>query len=716
MSHQNLAETSVIDRRVATRGGIVVPTRAQIAQHRAVAAAARAKHEAQATRLQAEHEAKVRALALKKIAEERATVAEQAKQQTLLDRQAKAARLEQEKAAHARARAQIAARQTATHQTAVTVAPPTSVQPTPTQIKNHHSKATVRPVVHLDDLLRQPSETEVTSVANPVAPAEQSQQSKLVNHVSDVVTSSQPNSSPAGQPVAQTIEQLAAQPLAAETATVAHNPFVKTTATPASVSSLAGLAEAASPFAKLTAAPIDPLAAAAVQEIHSAHQPKHVAKSAGHKLATALKKGKTGATKIRAKHQANTAARQQKRAAKLSARQLKAQQRAANLQRLASLDNAETDLLDPAATVTNVANLSAQIEPIVTEKPLSDLNKKVVQSAQAAPDSEPSQLAQAAMYANAVTAAAPTAQAAAASVSPATTASAPAMTQTEQVLSNAQDNTEATETVATPDLPNTDGAATLTQNRPGTITINPAKMRANLTHALSKLNPRVQFQVQINTRLLGKVLRVIAVLIILGVSGFLAWDTWMTNKTVQETFSQPAAAMSIEDTNPANVDTTTVSNQAYDNYTVPADQPRYIEIPAIGVKARVMSVGVTSSGNVASPTNVNDTAWYDGSAKPGQDGEVFINGHTGFGVSAVFNNLPKLKAGDQITIEMGDGTKYNYKVTEVAVNKVSDVDMNKVLSVPSGAKQGLSLMTCTGTYNYRTQSSDERAVVYAVRE
>jgi len=230
--------------------------------------------------------------------------------------------------------------------------------------------------------------------------------------------------------------------------------------------------------------------------------------------------------------------------------------------------------------------------------------------------------------------------------------------------------------------------------------------------------PRITFTFKVNAAKLFAALRVIAILLILAVSGYLAWDTWMTNRTVEETFSNPASAMSIDSTNPATADPTSISNQQWSSYTVPADQPRYIYIPSIGVQARVMNVGVTSKGNIDTPKNLNDTAWYDGSAKPNQPGEVFIDGHTSFNTSlaAAFNALPKLQKGAEITIETGDGTKVNYQVVASETVAASSVNMDKALNTPNGATKGLTLMTCAGTFNYRTQEASERYIVYAVQE
>ncbi|HEY5442554.1 MAG TPA: class F sortase, partial [Candidatus Saccharimonadales bacterium] len=73
--------------------------------------------------------------------------------------------------------------------------------------------------------------------------------------------------------------------------------------------------------------------------------------------------------------------------------------------------------------------------------------------------------------------------------------------------------------------------------------------------------------------------------------------------------------------------TTKPSVSAFNTYAVAPDLPRYLRIPKLGVNARVLQVGVNSSGALGTPSNVFDTAWYTGSAKPGQPGATLIDGH-----------------------------------------------------------------------------------------
>jgi sortase (surface protein transpeptidase) len=159
------------------------------------------------------------------------------------------------------------------------------------------------------------------------------------------------------------------------------------------------------------------------------------------------------------------------------------------------------------------------------------------------------------------------------------------------------------------------------------------------------------------------------------------------------------------------------NSQAISSYTVAADLPRLLQIPSLGTLARVKRVGVTDNNQVGSPQNVFDVAWYDGSAKPGQPGAVFIDGHVlGPTKGGIFANLKNIKTGAKITIVMGDDKAYTYTVAATEKLDTDTVDMNKMLRSYDSTKQGLNLMTCNGTYLKDKKTFDKRFIVYAVRE
>lgn len=169
-----------------------------------------------------------------------------------------------------------------------------------------------------------------------------------------------------------------------------------------------------------------------------------------------------------------------------------------------------------------------------------------------------------------------------------------------------------------------------------------------------------------------------------------------------------------------SVDEKPVSQEEIENHTVPSNHPRYISIPALGImKARVQSVGLTPTRAIDTPKNISDTGWFKESAFPGQNfGTVIIDGHNG-GVTrdGVFAGLDKLKEGDEIIIERGDGKKFTYLVAENRTESLVEVNKNgmKRLMTPFDPdKEGLGLITCAGNWIPRDKVFDKRILVRAV--
>jgi sortase (surface protein transpeptidase) len=151
-----------------------------------------------------------------------------------------------------------------------------------------------------------------------------------------------------------------------------------------------------------------------------------------------------------------------------------------------------------------------------------------------------------------------------------------------------------------------------------------------------------------------------------------------------------------------------------DNYKVPADYPRFIYIPEINVsKTRVKPLGVNKEGEVAVPDNIFDAGWYTGSVKPGQTGAMFIFGHiSSWEANGIFHDLHKLKAGDKVMIERGDGKNYTYLVNHSKLYNASKVNMTEVLKPTKPGTAALNLMTCAGKVKPGTNEFTERLVVF----
>lgn len=177
----------------------------------------------------------------------------------------------------------------------------------------------------------------------------------------------------------------------------------------------------------------------------------------------------------------------------------------------------------------------------------------------------------------------------------------------------------------------------------------------------------------------------------------------------------PAAALADPE-----VDESPVTLAMIRQYTVPANQPRYISIPSLNIQnARVQSVGVTKDNMLDTPKNISDTAWYNKSATPGQGyGSVIVDGHNG-GITrnGVFVNLDKLRKNDEIIIERGDGKKFKYSVMENKTETLKETNasgMQRLMTPYDKNKEGLGLITCAGNWVPRDKVFDKRILIRAV--
>lgn len=144
------------------------------------------------------------------------------------------------------------------------------------------------------------------------------------------------------------------------------------------------------------------------------------------------------------------------------------------------------------------------------------------------------------------------------------------------------------------------------------------------------------------------------------------------------------------------------------------DEPKRIKIPSLGVNARILKMGVMPNGEIKTPANIYDAGWLETTAKPGEYGAMFIDGHVhGPSKPGVFYNIKKLQPGDKIQIERGDGQVFTYSVVKTETYSKDNVDMVAALNTAVPGKPGLNLMTCDGRY-HPEYGYDHRVVVFAV--
>ncbi len=190
------------------------------------------------------------------------------------------------------------------------------------------------------------------------------------------------------------------------------------------------------------------------------------------------------------------------------------------------------------------------------------------------------------------------------------------------------------------------------------------------------------------------------------------------------------------------ISTKPVTREEVDSYTVDPDKPRYMTIPNAGVtNARTIALGVkkpTSGGSqqLDAPNRIGDIGWYNCQMNPIVDNRcdtyktpgdgntetaALFDGHTCFSraMSCVFDQISSLHKGDSIVVERGDGQKLQYSVRAVQVLSLADVDMKAAMKPLEAGREGLTLITCAGTYKGAVDASgvptaSKRVLVYAV--
>ncbi len=138
-------------------------------------------------------------------------------------------------------------------------------------------------------------------------------------------------------------------------------------------------------------------------------------------------------------------------------------------------------------------------------------------------------------------------------------------------------------------------------------------------------------------------------------------------------------------------------------------------IPAISVDAPLAVVGRDAGGVMQMPPDPKTVAWYGFTARPGSGSNAVFAGHLDYVHygPAVFWNLHKLRYGDQIEITLADGTVYRYRVVSSEAYDIFHAPVADIIGPTT--YDAITLITCTGSYNWSLHLYEERLIVRAQR-
>ena len=145
-----------------------------------------------------------------------------------------------------------------------------------------------------------------------------------------------------------------------------------------------------------------------------------------------------------------------------------------------------------------------------------------------------------------------------------------------------------------------------------------------------------------------------------------------------------------------------------------APPPRRILIPAIGVSARVVSLGLNPDHTMQTPADFAQTGWYEPGPEPGERGAAVVIGHVDSTRGpAVFYRLRELRRGDIIRIVRAGGRSVRFRVEGLERWPKTEFPTRRVFR--RTRLSALRLVTCSGAFDASTGHYVDNTIVYAVR-
>jgi Sortase domain len=145
---------------------------------------------------------------------------------------------------------------------------------------------------------------------------------------------------------------------------------------------------------------------------------------------------------------------------------------------------------------------------------------------------------------------------------------------------------------------------------------------------------------------------------------------------------------------------------------LPPSPPVRLEIPAIGVSAPLVRLGLDRDGRMQVPGSFQAAGWFTGAAEPGQLGPAVVAGHVDSRTGpAVFYRLRELRPGNEVRVIRADRRVVRFVVESLASFPKPDLPAELVYG-PTTAP-ALRLVTCAGSFDRRRGSYRDNLVVSA---
>jgi sortase (surface protein transpeptidase) len=144
----------------------------------------------------------------------------------------------------------------------------------------------------------------------------------------------------------------------------------------------------------------------------------------------------------------------------------------------------------------------------------------------------------------------------------------------------------------------------------------------------------------------------------------------------------------------------------------PRGAPARVAIPAIGVDAAIVRLGVNPDGTLEVPASFGVAGWYKLGVRPGEPGPAVIVGHVdSTSGPAVFYRLGRLAPGVHVRVSWRRGSSVRFSV--YAVREYAKSVFPTALVYGPTQRPELRLVTCGGPFDEQTGHYLDNVVVFA---
>lgn len=138
--------------------------------------------------------------------------------------------------------------------------------------------------------------------------------------------------------------------------------------------------------------------------------------------------------------------------------------------------------------------------------------------------------------------------------------------------------------------------------------------------------------------------------------------------------------------------------------------PVRVRIPAIGVDAAIVPVGLDRSGAMQTP-DFGLAGWYTPGSRPGEPGPAVVVAHVDSRRGPdVFHRLRELAPGDLVEIELADGTVVAFPVESTEQRPKTELPVERIWNRTD--ERVLRLITCGGEFDRSRRSYRSNVIAY----